>query len=162
MTGVKRLLLSSQSELFRYAMQLTGEECAAWDLLQDTSVRILMHKGCYSEQGSFLAWARVVMKHIFYNRQKVLLRQSLLFADGYSLLNDAPLAVAEECADGFYLTNEVLALIDRLPARQGRAFRLFIDGYSYADIATAMCVSVDNVRNYIHSARVALRKMLGG
>ncbi|MBR2415780.1 MAG: hypothetical protein IKB11_03395 [Bacteroidaceae bacterium] len=33
--------------------------------------------------------------------------------------------------------------------------------YSYADIAVAMCVSVNNVRNYIHAARVALRKMLG-
>ena len=161
MTELKRLLLSHQSELFRYAMRLTGDECAAWDLLQDTSVRILMHKGCYSEQGSFLLWSRVVMKRIFYNKQKAVLRQALLFDDCYQGLDDTLLAVADECADGFYNANELLSIIDRLPARHGRAFRLFIDGHSYADIAVAMSVSVDNVRNYIHAARVALRKMLG-
>ena len=59
MSGVDRLLLSNQVELLCYAMQLTGDESDAWDLLQETSVRILMHTGCYSEQGTFLAWAVV-------------------------------------------------------------------------------------------------------
>ena len=85
----------------------------------------------------------------------------LLFGDSLQELDDTPLAVAAERSDSVYLTNEVLALIERLPVRQAKAFRLFIDGYSYADIAAAMSVSVDNVRNYIHAARVALRKMLG-
>ena len=76
-------------------------------------------------------------------------------------LDATPFAVAVERSDSVYLTNEMLALIERLPVRQAKAFRLFIDGYSYADIAVAMCVSVDNVRNYIHAAGVALRKMLG-
>ena len=101
------------------------------------------------------------MKRIFYNKQKAVLRQALLFDDCYQGLDDTLLAVADECADGFYNANELLSIIDRLPARHGRAFRLFIDGHSYADIAVAMSVSVDNVRNYIHAARVALRKMLG-
>ena len=162
MTELKRLLLSHQGELFRYAMMLTGDECAAWDLLQETSVRILMHNGCYREQGSFLVWAKVVMKRIFYNKQKVVQRQSFLFDDCYQGLNDTPLAMSDECADSFYLTSELLSMIDCLPARHGKAFRLFIDGYSYADIAVAMSVSVDNVRNFIHLARVALRKMLDG
>ena len=162
MTELKRLLLSHQSELFRYAMRLTGNECAAWDLLQDTSVRVLMHKGCYSEQGSFLVWAKVVMKHIFYNKQKAMLRQTFIFDDSNQWLDDCSPAVADERADGFYNANELLSMIDRLPARHGRAFRLFIDGHSYANIAVEMCVSVDNVRNYIHAARVALRKMLSG
>ena len=161
MTGMIDMLLSNQSELLRYAMQLAGDECVAWDLLQDTSVRILMHEGCYHEQGAFLPWARMVMKHIFYNRQKGLVRQSLLFDDCYPGQNDVPLAVADEGSDSYYITNEMLGMIDRLPARQSRAFHLFIDGHSYADIATAMSVSVDNVRNYIHSARVTLRRMLG-
>ena len=161
MSGVDRLLLSSQVELLCYAMQLTGDESDAWDLLQETSVRILMHAGCYSEQGSFLAWAGVVMRHVFYNRHKGRARQMLLFGDSLRELDDTSLAVAAERTDSIYLTNEMFALIERLPARQAKAFRLFIDGYSYADIAVAMCVSVDNVRNYIHAARVALRKMLG-
>ena len=161
MSGVDRLLLSSQNELLRYAMQLTGDESDAWDLLQETSVRILMHTGCYSEQGTFLAWAVVVMRHVFYNRHKGRARQMLLFSDSLQELDDTPLAIAAERSDSVYLTNEVLALIERLPVRQAKAFRLFIDGYSYADIAVAMCVSVNNVRNYIHAARVALREMLG-
>ena len=161
MSGVDRLLLSSQVELLCYAMQLTGDESDAWDLLQETSVRILMHAGCYSEQGTFLAWAGVVMRRIFYNRHKGRARQMLLFGDSLRELDDTSLAVAAERTDSIYLTNEMFALIERLPARQAKAFRLFIDGYSYADIAAAMSVSVDNVRNYIHAARVALRKMLG-
>ena len=120
-----------------------------------------MHAGCYSEQGTFLAWAGVVMRHVFYNRHKGRARQMLLFGDSLQELDDTPLAVAAERSDSVYLTNEMLALIERLPARQAKAFRLFIDGYSYADIAAVMSVSVDNVRNYIHAARVALRKMLG-
>ncbi len=161
MSGVDRLLLGSQNELLRYAMQLTGDESDAWDLLQETSVRILMHAGCYSEQGTFLSWAVVVMRHVFYNRHKGRARQMLLFGDSLQELDATPLAVAAERSDSVYLTNEVLALIERLPVRQAKAFRLFIDGYSYADIAVAMSVSVNNVRNYIHAARVALRKMLG-
>lgn len=161
MAGLKDMLLDNQSELLRYAIQLTGDECAAWDLLQDTYVRILMHDEYYSEQGAFLPWARVVMKHIFYNSRKGVVRRSLLFDDDSSGLNDTPLLVADEGSDSYYITNEMLGMIDRLPVRQSRAFHLFIDGHSYADIATAMSVSVDNVRNYIHSARVALRKMLG-
>ena len=161
MSGVDRLLLSNQVELLCYAMQLTGDESDAWDLLQETSVRILMHAGCYSEQGSFLAWAGVVMRRVFYNRQKGQARQMFLFGDSLRELDDTPLAVAAERSDSVYLTNEMFALIERLPAHQAKAFRLFIDGYSYADIAAAMSVSVDNVRNYIHAARVALRKMLG-
>ncbi|MBR3613047.1 MAG: hypothetical protein IKL54_07105 [Bacteroidaceae bacterium] len=31
------------------------------------------------------------------------------------------------CNLSYYLTNEVLALIERLPVRQAKAFRLFID-----------------------------------
>ncbi len=34
------------------------------------------------------------------------------------------------CNLSYYITNEVLALIECLPVRQAKAFRLFIDGYS--------------------------------
>lgn len=158
MDEVKRMLLNSQSELFRYAMYLTGEECAAWDLLQETSMRILTRKQHYSEQGSFLGWARIIMKHTFFNIQKSRRRSSVFYVDGYSEYDECQYSVAE--SEIYSVTNEMLAMIDDLPPHLSRAFHLFIDGYTYADIACKMSVSVDNVRNYLHAARLLLRKML--
>lgn len=158
MNSIKELLIQYQNDLFRYAMYLTGYDVAAWDLLQETSVRILTHRHHYMELGNFQGWARIVMKHIFFNTQKSLQRRSMLISCGYSEFGEESASVCE--ADSYYITNDMLALIDTLPPNQSRAFHLFIDGHSYADIAAKMSVSVDNVRNYIHSARVTLRRML--
>ena len=157
------LLLSNSNKLFDYARRLTGEHNAAWDLFQDSCARILTHNGQYIEQGKFLSWAMTVMKHIFLNHEKSTHRRVVRFIDGYSQPAESKFStvVADTGADSYYITNEMLDIIDHLPAHQSRAFRLFIDGHSYADIAAKMQVSTDCVRNYIHSARVTLRKMVG-
>ena len=160
MEGLAEKLLRHRNELFSYSQFLTRDESAAWDLLQDTCMRILSRTGIYDEQGSFVSWAKVVMRHVYYNNLQNSARRCALFPDECDEAHNPLLAVAEESADSTYITAEMNRMIDELPAAHALAFRLYLSGYSYREIAQKMGVSIDNVRNYIHAARAALRKKI--
>ena len=56
MGDYNRQLIEIQNTLFTYAKVLTGDLNDAQDLLQDTSLHILLKVDRYNEKGKFRSW----------------------------------------------------------------------------------------------------------
>ncbi|MBR2301541.1 MAG: RNA polymerase sigma factor, partial [Bacteroidaceae bacterium] len=66
---IAKRLMDNLSRLKIYAIKLTGDECRADDLLQETSVKVLLNSASYTVNINFNGWAATIMYNLFVNER---------------------------------------------------------------------------------------------
>lgn len=160
MTGkkVEKELLQLQRNMYNFAYSLTLNEEEAGDLLQDTSLKVLDNKEKYSDDTNFKGWVLTIMRNIFINNYRKIVRNQTMIdstEDLYhlNLSQDSGL----DTPDGAYTLNELNQGIDALPIEYGKPFRMHVDGFKYEEIAEEMNLPIGTVKSRIFSARKALQ-----
>ncbi len=154
---VSEEFVKNERQLLSYALHLTGDINEAKDLLQEVALHSLIKAEKYTENGLFVAWAREMMKNQFLNIEKSKRRRSAVNYDDIPAY-ELPLSVAESDCSADY--GSIKSIIDALPVAQSSSFLLAVDGWSYQEISEKTGLSINDVRNYIHAARVKMRKEL--
>lgn len=149
--------IKNEKVLLSYAIYLTGDINEAKDLLQEVALHSLIKAEKYTDNGLFVAWAREMMKNKFLNQEKSKRRRSTMNYDDIPM-NETPLSVAESDSDAGY--GSIKRIIETLPATQSSTLLLVAEGWSYRDICEKTELSMSDVRNHIHAARVKMRKKL--
>jgi RNA polymerase sigma-70 factor (ECF subfamily) len=158
------VIVSRYQRLFvRKALEITGNEDDAYDVVQDTFVRIYAaaKKFKAKNNSSFKSWAYTILVrqcYTLYRKQKR--RQTFVvpldpeFAD---IIPDESVSRSFEHA----LSMEgILALITRLPSKLRRVVELhFIEGTSQKEIAISEGLTPVAVRARIHRAKSELRRL---
>ena len=72
-TKFQAKILAVQDNLLNFAFMLTSNRDDAYDLLQDTTLKVLDSEDKYIENTNFKGWAFTIMRNIFINnyRKKV-------------------------------------------------------------------------------------------
>lgn len=162
-------ILEAQTTLFTLAHNLCHEQSAANDLLQETSLHILLNIGQYRESSTFTAWACEIMSNIFKNNRRQASRHKRIIQHGYAMhLYDGCNTLAEETAaynrttdcESNYNAKEVLKIISHLPCRQREIMTLRINGYKYHEIAHKAGTTMNNVKNCLFQARANIKRMM--
>ena len=162
-------ILEVQASLLTLAYNLCHEQNAANDLLQETTLHILLNIEKYRESSTFTAWACEIMSNIFKNNRRQASRHKRIIQQGYIMhLYDGCGTLAEETAaynhttgsESSYNTKEVLKIISHLPCRQREVMTLRINGYKYHEIAHKAGTTMNNVKNCLFQARANIKRMM--
>lgn len=127
------------------------------DLVQDTILNVLRASFSYSTDGQFLGWVKLIMVNLVRNKSN---RQKL--KDNIDQNHDN--SVKAYCHILITPSGEDLVLIDsikekirELPSTQKQVFELFLEGYSYKEIAIKTNISLKETETLMTKARKRLK-----
>jgi RNA polymerase sigma-70 factor (ECF subfamily) len=163
-------ILPHRDRLYRLALSITAHTAEAEDVVQETMLRAWQHRDEWSQIQNPAAWLAQVCKRLALDSRKRLDRLrpldvpttdnehprplAALYAEGAA----APTASPAEAFEQRESISRLSELIRQLPPPQDDLIRLRdIEGLSYRDIALQPSLTEDQVRVYLHRARISLR-----
>ncbi len=148
------------SEFRALALTLTHDEERARDLLQDVSYLMLKHRDTFKAGTNFSAWAKTIIRNTFisdYRQQKR--RRELVIRDRPEAgwIGDHAITNPAESHMG---AEEIMVMVNELPAKYRRAFLLHYRGVKYKDIARMMNIPLGTAKSRVFTARKMLKEQL--
>jgi RNA polymerase sigma-70 factor (ECF subfamily) len=144
-----------ERSLFYYLRRLAPSEADAWDLLQETWLKVFRSIKTLRDPRALPAFLYTTARNAAVTR----LRIRTLEQDPQADAQDAP---ANDCAFlAFDDAEQVHHALDRLPLPQREALTLyFLEELSIDDIAAVLGVPVGTVKSRLHYGKQAIRKFL--
>lgn len=152
--------MSIQSKMLNFAYMLTSNRDDAYDLLQDTTLKVLDNESKYAENINFRGWVFTIMRNIFINNYRRRVRSATIVdsTEDLARLNIAQDS-AEESPEGAYGANEITEAINNFSEDFRIPFSMHIAGYKYSEIAEKMQLPLGTVKSRIYVARKRLQQM---
>ncbi len=151
-------LLEIQSNLLNFAYTLTSNRDDAYDLLQDTTLKVLDNEEKYIDNVNFKGWAFTIMRNLFINNYRKAVRKSTLTdsSDDLYLLN-LPQDSGYDTPEGSMAVNEIHDIISAFSDDYRIPFTMHIKGYKYAEISKETGLPLGTVKSRIYFARQRLQ-----
>lgn len=147
-----------ENRLFYFIRRLVDNEADAWDVLQQTWVRVLSGVRALREPRSLGPWLYRVARHAAFNHGQVR-------ANYHRLLQDYPTAPPAEDDPGrtdFENAEQVHHGLLQLPLPHREVLTLFfLEDFSIEAIAQILDIPAGTVKSRLHHAKQALRAVLG-
>ena len=151
-------LTKMQDNLLNFAMMLTSNRDDAYDLLQDTSLKVLANEDKYAEDTSFKGWVFTIMRNIFINNYRRVVRSATVVDTTDDLFH---LNLSQDSGitspEGTYCAGEITQAIKELPDEYSIPFSMHVAGYKYNEIAEKINVPLGTVKSRIFFARRKLQ-----
>ncbi len=160
-TTLQDRLVSIQDNLLNFAYMLTSNRDDAYDLLQDTTLKVLDNQDKYADHDNFKGWAFTIMRNIFINnyRRKVRVNTIVDNSEDLYLLN-LPQASSVETPEGALGASEINSIINSFSEGYRVPFKLHLAGYKYIEISAKTGLPLGTVKSRIFFARQRLQKAL--
>lgn len=154
-------LLAIQGNLLKFAYSLTSDRDSAYDLLQDTTLKVLDSEDKYAENTNFNGWVFTIMRNIFINGYRRMTRSVVEVDHSDDLYKlDSPSVTTRETPDESFAVSEIMSVINSYPDEYKKPFSLYVAGYHYAEIAKQLDLPLGTVKSRIFFARRRLREQL--
>ena len=152
-------LMNLQSNMLNFAYMLTSNRDDAYDLLQDTTLKVLDNESKYAENTNFKGWVFTIMRNIFINNYRRSARAATMIdtTDNLYHINlsqDSGLESPEES----YGSGEIGAAIESFSDEYRIPFSMHVAGYKYNEIAEHMNLPLGTVESRIFFARKKLQE----
>jgi|AntRauTorckE5430_2_1112549.scaffolds.fasta_scaffold00412_13 RNA polymerase sigma-70 factor (ECF subfamily) len=145
------------------AFNLTRNKEDAGDLMQDTLLRAFTFRASFKEGTNFRAWICTIMRNTFVNayRKKLVRRKVHETAE---LIPDVHGSLLPWYNDGVEQLryNDIARHLEGLSGIYAIPFMLFLQGYTYVEIADFLSLPLGTVKSRIFCARVRLKKIIEG
>ena len=157
----KRDLLEMQSELQRFAFKLTADKEEANDLLQETSLRALQNMDKYTPDTNFKGWVYTIMRNIFINNYRKVLREQTFvdYTDNLHNIDSVQLTM-DSVTENDYDRKELIRVLNSLPDIYRVPFSMFVSGFKYREIADKLSLPLGTVKSRIFLTRRSLQEEL--
>ncbi len=151
--------MALQANMLNFAYMLTSNQDDAYDLLQDTTLKVLDNEDKYTDNTNFKAWVFTIMRNIFINNYRRATRAATVVdsTDNLYHLNQSQES-GLETPEGTFSVNEITAAIDEFPDEYRIPFKMHVSGYKYNEIAETMNLPLGTVKSRIFQARHRLQK----
>lgn len=154
-------LVGLQDNLLNFAFMLTSNRDDAYDLLQDTTLKVLDNEEKYVDNVNFKGWVFTIMRNIFINKYRRMARTATVVDTSEDLYR---LNVAQESMsvspEGSYAVNEINDAINSFSEEYRQPLSMHIAGYKYSEIAEKMNLPLGTIKSRIYFARQKLQLML--
>ena len=150
-----------QSELQRLAFKLTADKEEADDLLQDTSLKALENMDKYTPDTNFKAWLYTIMRNIFINNYRRVVREQTFVDYTDNLYNiDSAQLTKDSITENDYDRKELYRAVNSLPDSYRVPFSMFVSGFKYREIAAKLSLPLGTVKSRIFFTRRCLQEEL--
>ena len=152
-------LMNLQSNMLNFAYMLTSNRDDAYDLLQDTTLKVLDNESKYAENTNFQGWVFTIMRNIFINNYRRTARAATMIdtTDNLYHLNLSQDSGLESPEDS-YGACEIGAAIESFSDEYRIPFSMHVAGYKYNEIAEKMNLPLGTVKSRIFFARKKLQE----
>ena len=155
----QKQLTSLQANMLNFALMLTGNRDNAYDLLQDTMLKAIDNEEKYVEQTNFKGWVFTIMRNIFINNYRRVVRNATVVdqtEDLYhlNLSQDSGL----ESPEGSFTAQEITTAINNFTDDYRIPFSMHVQGFKYNEIAEKMNLPLGTVKSRIFFARKKLQE----
>ena len=152
-------LMNLQSNMLNFAYMLTSNRDDAYDLLQDTTLKVLDNESKYAENTNFKGWVFTIMRNIFINNYRRTARAATMIdtTDNLYHLNLSQDSGLESPEDS-YGASEIGATIESFSDEYRIPFSMHVAGYKYNEIAEKMNLPLGTVKSRIFFARKKLQE----
>lgn len=157
--AIQTELMKMQDNLLNFAYMLTSNRDDAYDLLQDTSLKVLANEDKFAENTNFKGWVFTIMRNIFINNYRRVMRTATVVDSSEDLFRlnscqDSGFSTPE----GSYCAGEIQIAISELPDEYRKAFSMHVAGFKYNEIAEQIGVPLGTVKSRIFFARKRLQE----
>ena len=154
-------LLSIQSNLLNFAYMLTSNRDDAYDLLQDTTLKVLDSEEKFVENTNFKGWVFTIMRNIFINNYRKVARSATVIDQTEDLYHlNLPQESGFETPEGSFAAKEITEAINSFSDDYRIPFNMHVQGYKYTEIAEKMNLPLGTIKSRIFFARQRLQEML--
>ena len=160
-SNIQTKLLDIQSNLLNFAYMLTSNRDDAYDLLQDTTLKVLDNEAKYVDNVNFKGWVFTIMRNIFINNYRRQVRSATVVDTTEDLYH---LNISQESGlttpEGSFAAKEISVAINSFTEDYKVPFTMYNAGYKYSEIAEKMDLPLGTVKSRIFFARKRLQGML--
>ena len=154
-------LLSLQRNLLSFAYTLTNNKEDDYDLLQDTTLKVLDNEEKYVDNVNFKGWVFTIMRNLFINNYRTMVRSAVVVDKSEDLYQlNMSQESGYETPEGAIATSEIQQALNNLPTELNQCFAMFVAGYKYQEIAQRYDLPLGTVKSRIFLARKRLQKEL--
>ena len=154
-------LLELQDNMLNFAYLLTSNNEEAHDLLQDTTLKVLDNQDKYTDNTNFKGWVFTIMRNIFINNYRRLVRNQTLVDQTDDLYHlNLPQESGFDTPDGAFNVKEITKAINSFADEYRIPFSMHIAGFKYNEIANKMNLPLGTVKSRIFFARQKLQIIL--
>ncbi len=160
-SAVQNKLMELQSNLLNFAYMLTSNRDDAYDLLQDTTIKVLENEDKFAENVNFKGWVFTIMRNIFINNYRRVVRSATVIDQTEDLYHlNASQDSGIDSVEGSYSAGEIMAAINSFSDDYRIPFSMHVEGYKYNEIAEKMQLPLGTIKSRIFFARQKLQEML--
>ena len=153
----RELVKIFERRILYYLRRLTDNEQEAWDILQQTWLKVLRGIHSLNDPRRFKSWLYTVARYTASNSLRSRLRERL--ADDDSALEDIP--DTDSDSDAFADADLVHFGLGKLPLEQREIMTLFfLEGFSLAEIAEILGLPDGTVKSRLYRAKQELKMIL--
>lgn len=154
-------LLGLQGNMLNFAYSLTLNREAAYDLLQETTLKVLNNEEKFVDNTNFKGWVLTIMKNIFINNYRRVVRDQTIVdhTDNLYYLN-VPKESGFDTPEGSYTVSEINKCINSFTEDYRLPFSMHVAGFKYHEIAEKMNLPIGTVKSRIFFARQRLQEAL--
>ena len=157
-TNFQERLTALQSNMLNFAYMLTSNRDDAYDLLQDTMLKVLDNQEKYVDNTNFKGWVFTIMRNIFINNYRRASRAATVVDQTEDLYHlnisqDSGFATPE----GSYSVNEIQLAINEFADEYRIPFSMHVAGYKYNEIAEKKNLPLGTIKSRIFFARKKLQ-----
>ena len=154
-------LLAIQKNMLTFAYTLTSNRDDAYDMLQDTTLKVLDNQEKYVDNVNFKGWVFTIMRNIFINHYRKTVRQATVVDTTEDLYHlNLSQESGFETPEGSVAVKEINALINSFSDDFRIPFSMHLAGYKYTEIASHTGLPLGTVKSRIFFARKRLQEKI--
>lgn len=158
---IRTKLVAIQTNLLNFAYTLTSNRDDAYDLLQDTTLKVLDNEDKYVDNVNFKGWVFTIMRNILINNYRRMARTATVVDRSEDLYQiNLSGQTSFETPEGSVTVHEITAVINSFSDEFKVPFSLHLAGYKYAEIAKRTGLPLGTVKSRIFFARKRLQERL--
>jgi len=159
MNELVHIITPFQNKLFRYAFRIVGDRMEAEDVIQELLIKIWKKKDQFIQIDNKEAWCMTLTRNMSIDktRKKKYRTQNI---DDFHFIKDNAASPYQSVESKDNL-GRIETIINGLSDKQKTVVHLRdVEGYSYKEISEISGFTVDQIKVYLHRARVLLRKQI--
>lgn len=155
-----RLMEQHRPGLLNLALSQVRNLSEAEDLVQEAFIHAYQHLDTLREADKFAGWIYRITRNLCYAalRKRCLRPESLEASDVCDMPDSS--AAPDSLAEGHETSDTIVKAVEALPPNNQRVFLLYLEGWSYRNIATTLSLSTSTVSGRIQQAKRRVKEEL--